>query len=478
MPGNTLSRSLALATFVSLGCTVPMRAQAAPAAPAAPAAGPLLGKVATEAMASTFANREHWMQKVVLLLALGKSWHPVGTTMIVQALRDKDPRLVAFGVEELLRTDAALLPKIATTELLDELIVRQLARTNEHLRTRVLLALERLAPNAGAKDKAAWTTWWNGAKATFAPEPWPDAEKANAEGSTTSATAQRAFDLYQAGLDLAICIDSTGSMQPTIDALADALDEMVDILDGISPKMRLAIVQYKDYGDLGKAGAKVLQPFTKNIRAARKNLGELRADGGGDLPEAVLGGLTVTLDPKMNWQMDANKLVVVIGDAPPHPKEAQPAIDLVRAARESPGSAPGRGPITGQTQKSKPSPFLTSCIGVFLDLKGKLREQPGFREFTDSQRQMREDFTKIAEAGGGTFVDVTFTFSDEQPKEKPKDKEKAKEQQRDAGRSIAATATRKIVEHILVLSFGEQHKEAMREFVRIFFEYKDAELIK
>ena len=474
MPGHSLSRSLALVTFVSLGSAISGHAQAAPAAPAA---APLLGKVPTEAMASTFANREHWMQKVVLLLALGKSWHPVGTPMIVQALRDKDPRLVAFGVEELLRTDAALLPKIATTELLDELIVRQLARNNEHLRTRVLLALERLAPTAGAKDKAAWATWWNGAKATFAPEPWPDAEKGNAEGTTTSATAQRAFDLYQTGLDLAICIDSTGSMQPTIDALAEALDEMVDILDGISPKLRLAIVQYKDYGDLGKAGAKVVQPFTKNIRAARKNLGDLRADGGGDLPEAVLGGLTVTLDSKMNWQMDANKLVVVIGDAPPHPQETQPTIDLVRTVRESPGAMPGK-PVTGQTQKTKPSPFLTSCIGVFLDLKGKLREQQGYREFMDSQQRMREEFTKIAAAGGGTFVDVTFTFSDEQPKEKPKDKDKAKEQQRDAGRSIAAAATRKIVEHILVLSFGEQHKEAMREFVRIFFEYKDAELIK
>lgn len=467
LPPSPLALSLVVAVFAWAG--TPALAQAAPP--------PVLGKVATEAIASTFATRDHWMQRVVLLLALGKSWHPAGTAMIVQAVRDKDPRLVAFGVETLLRTDPPLLPKVATTELLDELIARQLPRSNDHLRERVLRALDGLAPQAGAKDRAAWTTWWNGSKATFAPEPWPDADAANAGGGATSATAQRAFDLYQAGLDLAICIDSTGSMQPTIDALAEALDEMVDILDGISPKMRLAIVHYKDYPDFGKAGAKVVQPFTKNVRAARKSLGDLRADGGGDLPEAVLGGVTVTLDPKMGWQADANKLVVLIGDAPPHAHETQPAIDVVRTARESPGAMPGR-PVTGQTQKTKPTPFLTSCIGVFVELKGKLAEQRGYREFVDAQKRMREDFTKIAEAGGGTFVEVQFTFTDEEPKEKPKNKEKAKEQQRDAGRSIASAATRRIVEHILVLSFGERHAEAMRDFVRIYYEYRDAELIK
>ena len=472
-----MHRTLLPVTRVLFAAAVALTAGRPGTAQAAPAAAPQLGKVATEALASAFAAREHWMQKVVLLLSLGPSWHPAGTPMVAQAVKDKDPRLTAFGIEALLRTDAALLPKLATVDLLEELIVRQLPRSNDHLRTRVLLALERLAPGAGAKDRAAWSAWWNGAKATFAAEPWPEADQAAAADATTSTTAQRAFDLYQAGLDLAICIDSTGSMQPTIDALAEALDEMVDILDGISPKMRLAIVQYKDYADFGKAGAKVVQPFSKNIRAARKNLGDLRADGGGDLPEAVLGGLAVTLDPKMSWQPEANKLIVLIGDAPPHATEADKAIELVRTARESPGAAPGR-PVTGQPAKTKPTPFLTSCIGVFLELKGKLREQEGFKEFEDSQKRMRQDFAKIAEAGGGTFVDVTFTFTDEKPKEKEKSADKAQEKRKDAGKTIASAATRRIVEHILVLSFGEKHAQAMRDFVKIFYEYRDAELIK
>ena len=86
---------------------------------------------------------------------------------------------------------------------------------------------------------------------------------------------------------------------------------------------------------------------------------------------------------------------------------------------------------------------------------------------------MRQDFAAIANAGGGVFVDVTFTFTDE-PAGNAKDKDKAREQ----GGAIASAATRRIVEHILVLSFGERFAREMRDFVRIFYEYKEAGLIK
>jgi hypothetical protein len=458
-----------LAPFAA-ACIVaaPLGAQAG-AEPPAP-----LGQATTEALCARYDAADHWVQKVVVLLSLNTWWHPAGSAMIVQALRDKDSRLNAFGLEALLRADAELLPRIATVELLDELIGRQLGRGNDLLRQRTLQALGRLVPTAGAADKAAWTRWWSTAKATFTPEPWTAREQPTAAQGGTSAAAQRAFDLYQSGLDMMLCIDSTGSMQPTIDALGAALGEMVDILDGISPKLRLGIVHYKDYGELGKPGAKVVQPFSKNIRAARKSLAELRAFGGGDLPEAVLGGMALALDPKLNWQKDANKLVVLIGDAPPHPHETGKVVELVRAAHESPGSEVGK-PTTGP--KPDVTPFLISCIGVFVELQGRLREQRGYREFVESQGQMRQDFGAIAKAGGGVFVEVEFTFGDEA--EAPaKDKDKAKTKEEDAGAAIASAATRRIVEHILVLSFGERFAREMREFVRIFYEYKEAGLIK
>lgn len=437
-----------------------------------------LGQDVTEALCARYTKADHWVQKVVILLSLNTWWHPAGVGMILEALRDKDDRLNAFGLEALLRADPELLPKVASVELLDELIGRQLGRNNAHQRERVLLALQRLAPGVEATDKNAWSRWWSSAKATFTPDPWAARAQPTADGGGTSAAAQRAFDLYQAGLDMMICIDSTGSMQPTIDALGAALGDMVDILDGISPKMRLGIVHYKDYGELGKQGAKVVQPFSKNIRGARKELERLRAYGGGDLPEAVFGGLELALDEKMNWQKDANKLLVLIGDAPPHAQETSKAVELVRAANQAPGVPVGK-PTTGP--KPDDTPFLTSCIGVFVELKGKLREQRGYREFVDSQKQMREDFTAIAKAGGGVFVEVEFTFGEEPDpadKDKDKDKGRSKGKDRDRGEAIASAATRRIVEHILVLSFGERFAREMRDFVRIYYEYKEAGLIK
>lgn len=460
-------RASCLAFFAACCAVAAPRTAGAQEEPPAP-----LGQAATEALCARYTVADHWVQKVVILLSLNTWWHPAGSTMIVQALADKDTRLNAFGLEALLRADPELLPQVASVELIDELVVRQLARSNAHLKERVLVALHRLAPAVEATDKAAWTRWWGTAKATFAPAAWAGREQPNAGQGGTTAAAQRAFDLYQAGLDMMICIDSTGSMQPTIDALGQALGEMVDILDGISPKMRLGIVHYKDYGELGKPGAKVVQPFSKNIQTARKNLEDLRALGGGDLPEAVLGGLDLAFDAKMNWKKDANKLVVLIGDAPPHPQDAGKVLELVRAAHDTPGVPVGK-PTTGP--RPTDTPFLTSCIGVFVELQGKLREQPGYREFGESQKQMREDFTAIARAGGGVFVEVTFTFRDEPA---PAAKGKAKDQERDRGGAIASAATRRIVEHILVLSFGQRFAREMRDFVRIFYEYKEAELIK
>jgi hypothetical protein len=55
---------------------------------------------------------------------------------------------------------------------------------------------------------------------------------------------------------------------------------------------------------------------------------------------------------------------------------------------------------------------------------------------------------------------------------------KEKREAKKKGGGVASKATREIVEHILVLSFGERFKVEMEEFVRIFYEYKEAGLIK
>ena len=432
--------------------------------------GAPLDQATTEALVGRYEVSEHWVQKAVIMLSLNRYWHPSGNQIILAGMRGKDPRMRAFAVEALLRSDPALLPKIATIEMLDELIGKQLSARNDLYVKRDLEVLKRMCPSVDADKKSAWSAWWRKQKDGHHADVWqPMAQPKVADGNTAAA-AQRAFDLNQQGLDLMICIDSTGSMQSTIDALASALGEMAGILAGISPKLRLGVVHYKDNDELGDAGAEVVQKLSKNIKTTRKKLDKLRAMGGGDLPEAVLGGLDMALSKSMKWGAQANKLVILIGDAPPHPEEKMAAVELARMAFEKPGTQNDKRPTTGARKPQ--TPFLTSAIGVFSKIAPGVRVGPGFGQFQKSQQQMRDDFQEIAKAGGGVFVEVEFVIDGKVLTSKEKRAAKAN------GGGVASQATRMIVEHILVLSFGERFKSEMKEFVRIFYTYKEAGLIK
>lgn len=440
---------------------------AAPAASSAP-----LGKAATEALCARFQAAEHWVQKAVILLSFGTYWHPSGSTAVLAALRDSDKRLRAFGVETLLRADSELLPSVASGSLVDEL-VKQSGDRNAHYRERVLEALKRIAPDAKATDSGGWTRWWRASQATYNAKPWqPRTGGDKQAGGTVAGVADRAFDLYSAGLDLVLCIDSTGSMQPTIDALAAALDQLVDILGGISPKLRLGIVHYKDSGELGKTGAKLIQALARNVKVARDKLLKLRAFGGGDLPEAVAGGLELALSRRLGWNPDANKLVVVIGDAPPHEPDVAKAIDLAKRGFTNPDSVSGSNqPVTGPRRKQRP--FLTSAIGVVLDLPPAFRSRPGYGEFTASQKRMQETFAELAKAGGGVYETVRFKVRAGPPSAKER---KERKKNKGAVDPAAARATHSIAEHVLVLTFGARFAAEMKALVKIYFDYKNAGL--
>ena len=423
-------------------------------------APPPLGEAATEALAARFADSKHWVQKVVILLSLNQHWHPTGSTMIVQALRDRDKRLRAYAAEALLRAEQGLLPSIASAELIEELI-KQLSQSNKHYKSRILEALDRIAPNEKSRTKSQWASWWRASKKGYEPEPWT-AKVIAKDGNNTVAFAERAFDLYNSGLDLGICIDSTGSMQPSIDAVSAALGEMIEILDGISPKLRLGIVHYKEIGDFGdsdRKGAQAILPLTKNISAARQKLLKLKAGGGGDLPEQVANGIEIATGRRLKWQHDANKVVIVIGDAPP--QDSAKAIENAKIARNDPGSLT-KAPTTGP--RSRVKPFMTSTIGVRLNFPPQARVPIAVM---NGQREMRETFQKIAEAGGGVFAEIVFDMEvDKKGQLAPKNSGKA------------GGAARQMVEHILALSFGQQFEREMRDFVKIYYDFKAAKFFK
>lgn len=406
-----------------------------------------LGEAATRAVMARYFASKHWVQKSVILLSLNRYWHPSGSTMVLDAVRAKDRRLRSYGVETLLRTRVGLLPSVASPELIQELVTRQLKLKNAHYRSRVQLALTRIAPAAGAATSSQWSSWWSKSRELWQAKPWTAPPKPAAKGGDRGRTVvqsfvERAFDLYHSGLDVAICIDSTGSMQPTIDTARDAIGEMLNILQGISPRLRMGLTHYRDLGDMS-GGARLLMPLSKNVKAVRKKLAKLVAHGGGDIPERVANGLEIALSRKMRWKKDANKLVIIIGDAPP--QDLDKALGLAKNAFENPGTK-SKTVLTGPRKKSKTKPILTSAIAVS---RGPSRE-----------------FRAIAAAGGGAYAQIDFRRGGQIGPGRGKLE------------ASNATVTESIVEHILTLSFGARFKREMRAFVKIFYTYRRASFFK
>jgi len=413
----------------------------APPANTAPTAveGPL-DQAHTEAIVRAFDGAEHWALQAIVLNSLGSDFHPSGAAIVLKAMQSKEARLRPYAVELLVHMRPEALGRIATPELVDELIDKGLREKNALLLERTLDVLAHLFPEAGATDRAAWTQWWSTARKTYAVPPWiapPPPPASDKEQTVAGSFVERAFDLRDAGLDVALVIDSTGSMQTTIDAARDALDDVVALLAGIAPKLRLGLVHYKDLDDIGD-GAQLLVPMTKDQKEVRERLAQLEAVGGGDQPERVEKGIEVALGKDMNWNKEANRLILVIGDAPPHPESIAPLLALVKKAHDDPFPR-SKGPTTGAPKPSPFRPFITSTIAT--------------------GRAARDAFAQIAEAGGGESVSLEVA-----------------RRSKGEGGEVDGDAVRRIIERIMLLSFGAQYSTQLEDFVHTYFEYHDAGL--
>lgn len=117
-------------------------------------------------------------------------------------------------------------------------------------------------------------------------------------------------------LDLALVVDATESMSVYVGAVRKTLQDILKDELPKYPSWRVALVLYKDYSD--DFLVRDACPFTTDLVAFRKALGSFYVGGGGDIPEAVYEGLDGAL--KLPWNPDAEKKIILIGDAPPHPK--------------------------------------------------------------------------------------------------------------------------------------------------------------
>ncbi|KAK0721888.1 hypothetical protein B0T26DRAFT_700601 [Lasiosphaeria miniovina] len=115
--------------------------------------------------------------------------------------------------------------------------------------------------------------------------------------------------------DLMFLIDTTSSMSPYIEAAKNQVRSIVDDIKVAflnEADVCVGIVSYKDHGD--DPNIEFLD-FTPDVDKVHVFLSNLKARGGRDLPEDVLGGLQQALNASWRHQ---TRCIIHIADAPPH----------------------------------------------------------------------------------------------------------------------------------------------------------------
>jgi hypothetical protein len=130
--------------------------------------------------------------------------------------------------------------------------------------------------------------------------------------------------LRKTGLDIVLCFDSTGSMSGEISQVKRQIQRIGQTLTKLVPKARISICTYRDDGD--EYVTKGL-PLTGSIQDVSDYLERISAGGGGDHPEAVDEGLYWSVNQN-NFRPAARKVILLFGDAPPHPEKLKRALEI------------------------------------------------------------------------------------------------------------------------------------------------------
>jgi Mg-chelatase subunit ChlD len=212
----------------------------------------------------------------------------------------------------------------------------------------VLRAVPDALPDAppGPRGLEAWRRWWLAAKPALDAEQQAlleahaatGAQRADvpplADGETETVQAPR-FPAYEhvarlrrEVVQLAIVLDDTGSMASVIAAAKQCAVGLVDQVQWYVPSFQAGVVTYKD-------GPYKVIGLTPDGQALRKALGRIGASGGADWEEGVDQGIALALRQEvMGWGRNAHRVLVVIGDAPPHDQDVERLLRQIVAARE------------------------------------------------------------------------------------------------------------------------------------------------
>jgi von Willebrand factor type A domain len=119
-------------------------------------------------------------------------------------------------------------------------------------------------------------------------------------------------------VDLCFVVDTTGSMGSFIHTAQQQLLDTIRLLSADSDiDLQVGLVEYRDHPPQDRSFVTRVYPLTANLKQMQQIINKLKADGGGDAPEAVYDGV---LDAcvQIKWRSHSCRFILLVGDAPPH----------------------------------------------------------------------------------------------------------------------------------------------------------------
>lgn len=186
---------------------------------------------------------------------------------------------------------------------------------------------------------------------------WPARWRHILERARTDPRSEWGRALAAAGgespVDLVLLVDLSESMTAEVESARIALRAMLPALLSARPGWRLGWIGYRDE-------VADRMPLAADAAALVESLGRWRAEGGGDVPEALDEALFEAFRVGgFPWRREARHRFIVLGDAPPPYERIAGMVELARAAHES------------------PERFEVDCLGILREEGSE--EVPGFR---------------------------------------------------------------------------------------------------
>jgi hypothetical protein len=222
--------------------------------------------------------------------------------------------------------------------------------------------------------------------------------------------------LRRQGMDVVLVIDGTESMRMILDDVKAKMGLLIQAIHRIVPIARVGIVVFGGRGEKMEVQALTLSP------AKLENfLSHITARGGGEWEEDTFGACDFAIN-RMDWKPYAKKVIVLVGDSPPHKEDFAALIQMIHKFRDENG--------TFNTVDVAPEEHERFEREFWLKVH---REEPTtISPLPEFYRQTESSYQVLAKAGGGSM------------------------------RSLSRDAH--INQQVLILAFGEQWRSAVGAF--------------